>query len=536
MQAPLFHFNDHRPDIEREVVARVMAATDRFGGARPPRSHQLVLNDAAYHEIRRLEASGDEERLERWRSLARQLGRMDADTLAAELRRLAAYYVGDVVGHFDPRVYRFASRVLPVGLGMLFNAADVATAGMRHGLKALRELSGRIRVEGELDTLQRLATFGTLVVVPTHSSNLDSVVLGWSLMEAGLPPCTYGAGKNLFTNPLIGYFMRNLGAYRVDRRLKHDLYKQILKTYSQVLLERGYHSLFFPGGTRSRSGAVDQKLKLGLMGTALTATSERLRRGDDRPIYIVPATINYPLVLEAETLVGEFLKEAGQARYIIEDDEFSRVGRVTHFAIKLMGLDTSMVIRYGAPLDVFGNPVGPDGESRGPDGTVLRRERYLFRDGQPVDDAARDAEYTRHLGREVAKAFLRETVVLPTALLGWVLLERERRAVPHLDLFALLRTTSGERQPLAEVRADAERVRTKLMAMEAAGEVRVPPELRRQSIDAVVDEALRTFAMYHARPAAEREGDGVVVRDPRLLYFYGNRLAAWARPLREVLA
>jgi glycerol-3-phosphate O-acyltransferase len=535
MQAPLFRFNEHRADIEREVVTRVMAAVADFGGAEPPRSHQLVLNDAAWHEIRRLEAHpGSEARLEQWQALARHLGRMDADALASEVRRLAEYYVGDVVGHFDPRVYRFASRVLPVGLGMLFNAADVAV-GLRGGFHALRDLAGRIRVEGELDTLRRVARGGTLVFIPTHSSNMDSIVLGWALMEADLPPVTYGAGKNLFTNPLIGYFMRNLGAYRVDRRLKHELYKLVLKTYSQVLLERGYHSLFFPGGTRSRSGGIENKLKLGLMGTALTATSERLRRGDDRPIYIVPVTINYPLVLEAETLVGEHLKEAGQARYIIEDDEFSRVSRVTHYAIKLMGLDTSMVIRFGAPLDVFGNPVGPDGESRRPDGSPLRRERYLFRDGELVDDPARDAEYTRHLGREVAHAFRRETVVLPTALLGWLLSDRERRRAPHLDLYALLSAPSPERHPLAEVHAEAERVRDRLVALERAGALHLPADLRAAPIAELVDRAVRTFGMYHAHPAVERDGDGLVARVPRLLYFYGNRLASWAPELREAL-
>ena len=30
------------------------------------------------------------------------------------------------------------------------------------------------------------------------------------------------------------------------------------------MVERGYHSLFFPGGTRSRSGLIEQRLKLGL--------------------------------------------------------------------------------------------------------------------------------------------------------------------------------------------------------------------------------------------------------------------------------
>jgi glycerol-3-phosphate O-acyltransferase len=546
MNAPIFQFNRHRDEIEREVVERTVTELGRYGGVEPPRSYQLVLNDAAFREIDRLEHSPDADPapLERWKRLARKLGRMSPDELVAECRALCAWYVADVQGHFDRRVYDVATRVLPVGLGLLFKGTDLASGVQRlaemrtlPGLDTLRDLSQRIRIEGELPTIRKLAEIGTLVVVPTHSSNMDSIVLGWSLMEAELPPVTYGAGKNLFSNPLIGYFMRNLGAYRVDRRLRHALYKEVLKTYSQVLLERGFHSLFFPGGTRGRSGKVERKLKLGLLGSALEATSERLQRGDERPIFIVPCTINYPLVLEAETLIEDYLKESGQARYIIEDDEFSKLGRVSHYALKVMGLNTSMAIRFGTPMDVFGNPVGPDGVSRGPDGSALRRERYLFRDGVPFADAARDAEYTRVLGRAVADAFLRETVLMPTQFAGWLMLERERRRAPNLDLFALLRTTSGDVHPRASVCEDAEWLRARLVSLETQGRLRLDPALRQAPISSVLDEAVATFGMYHLRPALESMDDGgILVGDPKLLYFYGNRLDAWATELRTAFA
>ncbi len=544
MNAPIFQFNTHRDDIEREVVERTVAELAHYGGVESPRSYQLVLNDAAYHEIDRLVHTPDKgpEQLERWKRLARKLGRLSADELKAEAEGLCQHYVRDVQGNFDRRVYNVATRVLPVGLGLLFKGTDLASgvqrlAEMRElpGLDVLRDLSQRIRIEGDLQTIRRLAEKGTLVFVPTHSSNMDSIVLGWALMEAELPPVTYGAGKNLFSNPVVGYFMRNLGAYRVDRRLRHALYKEVLKTYSQVLLERGYHSLFFPGGTRGRSGKVERKLKLGLLGSALQATSERLQRGDDRPIFIVPVTINYPLVLEAETLIEDYLKEAGQARYIIEDDESSKWSRVTHYALKVMGLNTSMAIRFGTPLDVFGNPVGADGESRGPDGTILRRERYLCKDGKPTADAGRDAEYTRILGRSVAEAFLRETVILPTQFAGWLFLERERRRAPTLDLFALLRTTSGDLHPMASACEDAEWLRARLVLLEREGKLRLDPDLREAPIAEVLDAAVKTFSMYHLRPALERIEDGILVGDPKLLYYYGNRLDAWANELQAAL-
>jgi glycerol-3-phosphate O-acyltransferase len=535
VQPPIFQFNRHRDDIERETVVRSLASLETFGGVEPPRSWQLVLNDAAHHEIRRLEHSpgGDRAPLDAWHRLARRLTRMNPDELRDEVHTRCVQIVRDVQGHFDRRVYDVATRLLPVGLGVLFKGSDLIAG---EGAEALRDLSKRIRIEGEVETIRRLAQRGTLVVVPTHSSNMDSIVLGWALMEADLPPVTYGAGKNLFSNPVIAFFMRNLGAYRVDRRLKYSLYKEVLKTYSQVLLERGYHSLFFPGGTRSRSGTVERKLKLGLLGSALSATSERLRRGDDRPIFVVPVTINYPLVLEAEGLVEDWLKEAGQAQYLSEDDDFSTIGKLVMYASRVLRLDTSVSIRFGRPMDVFGNPVDADGASRGPEGTRLRRERYLYRDGRPTDDPGRDEEYTRMLGRAVGDAFLRETVILPTQLVGWLCLERERRLAPGLDLFALLRTTSGDVHPTTALHEDGDWVRAALVRMESAGRLRLDPGVRQKPMNEVVDEALRSFDSYHLRPALERRGDGIVVSDPKLLFFYGNRLEPWAEELRRALA
>ena len=121
----------------------------------------------------------------------------------------------------------------------------------------------------------------------------------------------------------MGFFMRNLGAYTVDRRKTDPLYKDVLKEYATLTIENGYDNLFFPGGTRSRAGAVEHRLKLGLLGTGVQAYINNLRRKVSKPnVYIVPATLSFQLVLEAETLIDDFLKEAGKARYIISDDEF----------------------------------------------------------------------------------------------------------------------------------------------------------------------------------------------------------------------
>ncbi|HMG22157.1 MAG TPA: 1-acyl-sn-glycerol-3-phosphate acyltransferase, partial [Kofleriaceae bacterium] len=310
----LERFNSDREhllaEVERRVVARKLADARAGGDA----SLEYVLNDVAFWEIRRLEASrrGNDGALERWRDLSRRLLTMTEPDKEEELRGLVRYYGRDVVGNFDPRVYRFATGVAPRLLGFVFSPIG----SLREGMQAVRNLDARVHADGELEIARACAERGTLIVTPTHSSNMDSPAIGLGLLRAGLPPTTYGAGKNLFSNPFMAFFMRNLGAYRVDRRLKFELYKDVLKEYSTVLLEHGYHSLFFPGGTRSRSNLVERQLKLGLLGTTVTAYKNSVREGaPNKRIYIVPVTINYRLVLEAETLIADYLAETGKSRY-----------------------------------------------------------------------------------------------------------------------------------------------------------------------------------------------------------------------------
>jgi glycerol-3-phosphate O-acyltransferase len=254
----------------------------------------------------------------------------------------------------------------------------LAPARLREGIAAVGDLADRVVVDGPLDKLRACADRGTLIITPTHSSNMDSVVIGWAFDQAGLPPVTYGAGKNLFSNRFLSFFMHNLGAYRVDRRLRHELYKDVLKEYSTVLLEHGYHSLFFPGGTRSRSGAVERRLKLGLLGTALTAYQNHLRAGaPQRRLYVVPTTINYSIVLEAETLIDEFLAEEGKHRDIIEDDEFSSRSRRSDFPKHILSRPGALHIRFGEPLDVVGNATEADGDSIDPHGRRIDPAAYF---------------------------------------------------------------------------------------------------------------------------------------------------------------
>ena len=315
-------------EVEHDVfIARLQA--QRAGAA----NLNDVLAESIYHEQRRLEDDTSRSRHDDaafWSQLLKQLRRGDEATSAQLLRQAISHYVREVRGHINDRVYRGMARLMPPALGLLLVGSSpkkLFTQSWRHG-----SLDNTIILQGNVDALRRLNEVGTVVLTPTHVSNLDSVVLAFAAYRLGLPPFVYGAGLNLFSNPLLALFMHNLGCYTVDRR-KHDpLYKDVLKSYATALMAHGYNNLFFPGGTRGRSGALERHLKLGLLGTAPQAYVRNLQQSSQRPkLFIVPATLSYQLVLEAETLIDDFLKDVGKSRYIISDDEFARPHRVLDF-------------------------------------------------------------------------------------------------------------------------------------------------------------------------------------------------------------
>jgi len=519
-QAPIFRFNSQRHSLVSRTIDRVMGQADDL---------LHLLNDAAFHETRRLDGTKrpkDVERLETWRALARGVGRMSEAKRAAALRDIVTEYANDIAGNFDPKVYRFSTRLMPTLVTSLLSPSSLPGL-LRDPARRLNldALADQVVVEGPIEQLQKLAQLGTLVFVPTHSSNLDSIVFGFALERSGLPPATYGAGKNLFTNPLLSFFMHNLGAYKIDRRLRHKIYKICLKSYSTLLIEHGYHSLFFPGGTRSRSGRVEQRLKLGLMGTGIEAYTRTLLDQRERKVFFIPATINYLITLEAETLIADFLSSAGKERYIIEDDESSRVGRIATFVRKLLGLDGSVVIRFGTPLDPFGSVVDDRGRSCDRRGRVVDTASYTHNlDGKVVMDPARNAQYTVELGREIASSYERETVIMSTNVVAAACFEHLRSQSPSDDLFTILRLRDQlvGRDQLAR---DVLRYRDQLLDMEKAGELSVSDAIRDCSGGDIVAQAMRAFRGYHTQPVIEPRADGIALHDTNLLYFYHNRLA-----------
>ena len=513
-------------EIGREVARRVMARVL----SRPDSEPEPHLEDVAFEtiyaeEMRLLHAEPDPRTASDRAFIAwfrHGLAHADGERRRELVHAVVARYAQEIAGHFDRRVYRVATRVVPPALSALLSGLALSHA---------REfdIDDRILIQGEMRALEAVARLGTVILAPTHVSNLDSLVLGSVLFRLGLPPFAYAAGLNLFSNALIGFFMRHLGAYTVDRKKTDPLYRETLKEYATVLLERGQHSLIFPGGTRSRSGALERKLKLGLIGTGPVAFRNALESGSSRPsIFVVPCTMSYPLVLEASTLVHEYLRHEGGPLYGDIRDEFDKPRRWLDFLRGLRELDQRVHVRLSRPLDWLGNAVDDNGTSRDRRGRPIDPRRYLIDGGRLTADDARDTEYTRLLASSIVAAYRRDNVALPTTVVTYAVFECFRRRRERLDLFRFLRSLAPEHGiPIDEVLADLARVMNRLERLEQQGAISLSSDVRSKDAAELFERALATLGTYHRVPVVERRGNQVHVLDPSLLFYYRNRLEGY---------
>lgn len=539
---PLFRFRQERPYIVAEVGRRVYR--NYLSDAREDikRGLEYVLNDAAYQEIERMSRErGPEEEIRPrswWINISKNLTQMSEQRKRDILRDLIESYAGDIAGQFNPSVYKMATEFLPIGLGLLFKAQDLQDMpklfpNVVEGMQQLRDLSERLVIEGNVEKVRKLTQKGTVLFVPTHSSNLDSILLGYSLYQAGLPPVTYGAGKNLFTNPMMSFFMQNLGAYKVDRRIKHDLYKQILKNYSQVLLERGYHSLFFPGGTRCRSNVIEDRLKLGLLGTAVSAyVRNLLQKQSDRRIFVCPITINYNLVLEAESLIKDHLRREGGKRYFLENDEFDQLPTIARFVMNTVRMESTTIMRYGDVYDPFGNMVDDDGQSYDQQGRLVDPSDFVrgALSGEIIVDDVRDQQYTRHLGGIIADAFKQHTVLMPTQVVSHVLFEIVRERFPQWDVYRLMRMGGEEIITWDELREGVANLLQTLKVMEGENRLQLSDFLQRFNAQRIAEAGIDYLRMYHTPAPIDFHTDGIALGRLELLYFYSNRIRCYNIP------
>jgi len=445
------------------------------------------------------------------------------------LKDIAERYAEEIFSSFKISTYRFAERLLPVAFKRLLNTASARNLARLYSNE--RKINDSINFAGNIDLIRKLSEKGTIILTPTHFSNLDSILIGWGVHSIGLPPMLYGAGLNLFNSRILGFYMRRMGAYKLDRRKKNPIYLQVLKYYSQRSIERGCHTLFFPGGTRSRTGAIETRLKKGLLGTVVKAQLENCKKNpkDPKKIFILPLTTSYHFVLEARTLIDQHLKATGRERYLIrKDDEWLSLRSIGSFLWNFFSISSEIDLSFGDPIDIFGNRVDEDGNSYDKHDKQLNVTDYYTHNGEITDDNQRDQVYTDLVSNNIIDLLHKYNIVYSSHLLAFIAFELIKKQHSDIDIYNILRLNPeviniSYKTFIHSILSVMERLRT----MVSEKKILLAPHLEK-SVDEIIHHGMENLGAYHNKqPLTYVPNESIGTEHLNLLYFYHNRLEGY---------
>ncbi|KAI9889530.1 MAG: hypothetical protein M1814_005224 [Vezdaea aestivalis] len=229
----------------------------------------------------------------------------------------------------------------------------------------------------------------SLIFLPCHRSHVDYVSLQLICFRLGLALPTVVAGDNL-NFPVVGKFLQNAGAMWIRRSFGNDaLYTTLVQAYIDALLKGGFNFECF----------IDSVLS-----------------GRVQDTIICPVSTQYDKVIETEGYVAELLGTPKKKENLLDFLSASSV-----LSLKLGRVD----VRFHEPwsLRTFIN-------QQMLRFTDLRAENAL----KPLSDADIRTRLLRTLGYRVLADINAVSVVMPTALVGTVLLTLRGRGVGALEL------------------------------------------------------------------------------------------------------
>lgn len=193
----------------------------------------------------------------------------------------ATKYFEEVAARFDMDITRIVDR----GLRVIWN----------------RIYDGLIWEKSDIAKLRKKSHQGPLILVPSHRSHVDYLVMSQLLYWEGLMPPHIAAGNNLSFFPL-GWILRRGGAYFIRRSFKggDPLYSEVVQAYLTRLIKEGFTQEFFIEGGRSRTGKTLPP-KYGLLNMMVNGVIN----SKIADAMFVPACISYERLVEEQSYTRE---------------------------------------------------------------------------------------------------------------------------------------------------------------------------------------------------------------------------------------
>ena len=248
----------------------------------------------------------------------------------------------------------------------------------------------------------------SLVLLPSHKSHIDYLVLSDMLYGNALMPPLIAAGENLSFWP-IGILLRRGGAFFIRRSFHEDsLYPALVEAYVRKLIAEGFTIEFFLEGGRSRTGKALPP-KYGLLSMVFDSASKL--RGTK--VKLVPISIGYERIIEERSFVHEL---AGG------DKQSENVGDLIKSSSILRSKWGRLYVQFGEIIDF--DEIKKELTDRAGDGSSGSDAL--------TDDQQRNA--VRALAHKVMYSINEVTVVTPAALVATALLSHQKRGMTLASL------------------------------------------------------------------------------------------------------
>ena len=253
----------------------------------------------------------------------------------------------------------------------------------------------------------------SIIFLPCHRSHVDYVSLQLICYRLGLTLPTVVAGDNL-NFPFLGPFLQHAGAMWIRRSFGDDaLYVTLVQAYIDTLLKRGFNFECFIEGGRSRMGKLLPP-KFGILGFLLDSVLSG--RVDDA--IVCPVSTQYDKVIEVDSYISELL---GQPKPKENLRDFLSASSV--LSLKLGRVD----VRFHEPWSLRG---------------FIDQQQSRFNSLSHSQQADLNRQYNsnlrirllRTLGYKVLADINAVSVVMPTSLIGTVLLTLRGRGVGKNEL------------------------------------------------------------------------------------------------------
>jgi glycerol-3-phosphate O-acyltransferase len=277
-------------------------------------------------------------------------------------------------------------KVTEVVLDRLFHRVYAGIDVDREGIERIRERSKE----------------STIVLLPSHKSNVDYLVLSYVFNYENLSLPLIAAGDNLSFFPL-GPVLRRIGGFFIRRQFGGDrLYSASVEAYVRRLIRDGYTLELFIEGGRSRTGKL-LKPQIGMLSMLVDAATTI----PNREVVFVPISIGYERIVETtsygrELIGGDKQKEDAQGLLRAAGVFRNRYGRIN--------------IQFGTQLTI--DDICAD----------------LEIDRAAMQSPAKRRAVVARFGARTLDEINRVTAVTPGSLTALALLSDERRSLSHEEL------------------------------------------------------------------------------------------------------